>query len=113
MSMEIKKVAVLGTGVMGSQIAAHLTNAGIEVFAFDMTQEVASEGIENCKKLKPSPYYNFKSSNFFEKGLVNEKKIKEHSKKILSNFSVNTDNVEMKSQFLSGGNLQKLIIGRE
>ncbi|MBS30054.1 MAG: 3-hydroxyacyl-CoA dehydrogenase [Candidatus Marinimicrobia bacterium] len=63
MSMEIKKVAVLGTGVMGSQIAAHLTNAGIEVFAFDMTQEVASEGIENCKKLKPSPYYNFKSSN--------------------------------------------------
>ena len=26
MSMEIKKVAVLGTGVMGSQIAAHLTN---------------------------------------------------------------------------------------
>ena len=42
-----------------------------------------------------------------------KKKIKEHSKKILSNFSVNTDNVEMKSQFLSGGNLQKLIIGRE
>ena len=27
--------------------------------------------------------------------------------------SVNTDNIELKSQFLSGGNLQKLIIGRE
>ena len=45
--------------------------------------------------------------------MINEKKIKEHSQKILSDFSVNTDNVELKSQFLSGGNLQKLIIGRE
>lgn len=62
MSKEIKKVAVLGTGVMGSQIAAHLTNAEIEVYAFDMTQEVASNGIEMCKKMKPSPFYNLKSS---------------------------------------------------
>ena len=56
---------------------------------------------------------NFKDSNFFKGGLINEKKIKEHSSKILSKFSVNTNNVELKSQFLSGGNLQKLIIGRE
>ena len=34
----IKKVAVLGTGVMGSQIAAHLSNAKIEVYAFDINQ---------------------------------------------------------------------------
>ena len=63
MSMEIKKVAVLGTGVMGSQIAAHLTNANIEVYAFDMSQEVAEKGIEECGKLKPGPFYNLKSSN--------------------------------------------------
>ena len=62
MSMEIKKVAVLGTGVMGSQIAAHLTNANIEVYAFDMSQEVAEKGIEECEKLKPGPFYNLKSS---------------------------------------------------
>ena len=55
----------------------------------------------------------FKSSNFFNNGLINESKIKEHSKKIISDFNVNTDNIELKSQFLSGGNLQKLIIGRE
>ena len=29
---KIKKVAVLGTGVMGAQIAAHLSNAGINIF---------------------------------------------------------------------------------
>ena len=62
-SIEIKKVAVLGTGVMGSQIAAHLTNVNIEVYAFDMTQEVAIDGIEKCKKLKPGPFYNIKSSD--------------------------------------------------
>ena len=56
MDFKFNKVGVLGTGVMGSQIAAHLTNAGIEVYAFDMTQEVAAEGIEKCKKLKPSPF---------------------------------------------------------
>ena len=56
---------------------------------------------------------NFKSSNFFNNGLINENKIKEHSKKIISEFNVNTDNIDLKSQFLSGGNLQKLIIGRE
>ena len=50
---------------------------------------------------------------FFLPCLINENKIKEHSKKIISDFNVNTDNIELKSQFLSGGNLQKLIIGRE
>jgi len=39
-------------------------------------------------------------------GLINENKIKEHSKKIISDFNVNTDNIELKSQFLSGGNLK-------
>ena len=29
MSFNIKKVGVLGTGVMGAQIAAHLSNANI------------------------------------------------------------------------------------
>ena len=62
MDFEFKKVGVLGTGVMGAQIAAHISNAKIEVYAFDMNQEVAVEGLEKCKKLKPSPYYNPKTS---------------------------------------------------
>jgi 3-hydroxyacyl-CoA dehydrogenase len=35
MTYDIKKVGVLGTGLMGSQIAAHLSNANIEVYAFE------------------------------------------------------------------------------
>ena len=36
---------------------------------------------------------NFKSSNFFKNGLINENKIKEHAKKIITDFNVNTDNI--------------------
>ncbi|HQV49465.1 MAG TPA: 3-hydroxyacyl-CoA dehydrogenase NAD-binding domain-containing protein, partial [Dokdonella sp.] len=32
----IRKVAVLGAGVMGAQIAAHLTNADVETLLFDL-----------------------------------------------------------------------------
>jgi len=37
LNYRIKKVAVLGAGTMGSQIAAHLSNAGVEVLLLDMT----------------------------------------------------------------------------
>ena len=66
MSFKIEKVAVLGTGVMGSQVAAHLTNAGIEVYAFDMSQEISEKGIEKCKKIKPAPFYNIKTSSLIK-----------------------------------------------
>ena len=59
--MNIKKVGVLGCGVMGGQIAAHLTNVGLEVIAFDLDENVAKKGIESTVKLKPSPYYNLKT----------------------------------------------------
>ena len=36
MSFKIKKAAVLGAGVMGAGIAAHLTNAGIECYLLDI-----------------------------------------------------------------------------
>ena len=77
MSYDIKKVAVLGTGVMGSQIAAHLSNADIEVYAYDMNQEVAVSGLEACKKLKPSPYYNIKSHS-----LITPMNYQEHLEKL-------------------------------
>jgi 3-hydroxyacyl-CoA dehydrogenase len=61
MIKEINKVAVLGTGVMGAQIAAHLTNIKIPVYAFDMNQEISESGIASSGKLKPNPFYNPKT----------------------------------------------------
>ena len=83
------------------------------LMAFSPEDRMAQAAIPQMKIFENGALNNFKSSNFFNKGLINERKIKEHTKKILSDFSVNTNNVELKSQFLSGGNLQKLIIGRE
>ncbi|HEX7890156.1 MAG TPA: 3-hydroxyacyl-CoA dehydrogenase/enoyl-CoA hydratase family protein [Ramlibacter sp.] len=57
----VKKVAVLGAGVMGAQIAAHLVNVKVPVVLLDLpAKEGAKNGIvtravDNLKKLKPSP----------------------------------------------------------
>ena len=61
--MEIKKVGVLGAGVMGGQIAAHLNNVGLDVIAFDLDLETAKKGVESTKSLKPSPFYNIKTAD--------------------------------------------------
>ena len=83
------------------------------LMAFSPEDRLEQAAIPQMKIFENVALNNFKSSNFFDNGLINENKIKEHSKKIISDFNVNTDNIELKSQFLSGGNLQKLIIGRE
>jgi len=61
MEKNIKKVAVLGAGTMGAQIAGHLANAGIPSLLFDMDQELAEKGRETLTSLKPAPLY--KSDN--------------------------------------------------
>ncbi|HGY56691.1 MAG TPA: 3-hydroxyacyl-CoA dehydrogenase/enoyl-CoA hydratase family protein [Caldithrix abyssi] len=66
MNKEIKKVAVLGAGVMGSQIAAHLSNAGIPSLLFDLNQELAEKGLQMALKLKPAPFYNPKTADLIE-----------------------------------------------
>jgi 3-hydroxyacyl-CoA dehydrogenase len=58
--MNIRKVAVLGAGVMGAQIAAHLVNAGVETLLFDLTGKDDPNGhvalaIEKLKELEPAP----------------------------------------------------------
>ena len=58
---QVKKVAVLGAGVMGAQIAAHLVNVKVPVVLFDLPAKegakngIVTRAIENLKKLKPSP----------------------------------------------------------
>ncbi len=58
---KINNIAVLGAGVMGSQIASHFVNAGYKVKVFDISQEICEKGLEFCKNLKPAPLYNPKS----------------------------------------------------
>ncbi len=75
---QINKVAVLGAGVMGATIAAHLANAGIRTLLLDMVprepseaekaagltlgdravrDRLAASGVEGLKKMKPAPLF--------------------------------------------------------
>ena len=57
----VKKVAVLGAGVMGAQIAAHLVNVKVPVVLFDLAAKegpkngIVTRAIDGLKKLKPAP----------------------------------------------------------
>jgi 3-hydroxyacyl-CoA dehydrogenase len=53
----IRSVAVLGAGVMGAQIAAHIANAGVPAFLLDVTTEAAAEGLKRARAFKPDPFF--------------------------------------------------------
>ncbi|MBN8715223.1 MAG: 3-hydroxyacyl-CoA dehydrogenase/enoyl-CoA hydratase family protein [Xanthomonadales bacterium] len=60
-TLRIRKAAVLGAGVMGAQIAAQLTNTGVETVLFDLPAKegpksgIALKAIANLQKLSPAP----------------------------------------------------------
>ena len=75
---QINRVAVLGAGVMGATIAAHLANGGLDVLLLDiipreLTEQektegltledkevrnrIAREGLQGLMKMKPAPFY--------------------------------------------------------
>ena len=76
MTLKIRRAAVLGAGVMGAQIAAHLAAAGVRTYLLDLpSNEPPADknlakavgknfrsarsilAIENLKALKPAPLY--------------------------------------------------------
>jgi len=89
MSFKIKKAAVLGAGVMGAGIAAHLTNAGIEcylldIIPFELTEDdkkkgltekspawrnrFAANGLAAVTKSKPASFYSKKNASMVKIG---------------------------------------------
>jgi len=73
MSRRIKKVAVLGSGVMGSGIACHFANIGLEVLMLDIVprdladadkekpaarNRIANQALKTAIKSKPAPLYD-------------------------------------------------------
>jgi len=55
--MPIRSVAILGAGTMGAQIALHCANVGIPATLLDLTPEMAHEGLEKARRLKPDPQF--------------------------------------------------------
>jgi 3-hydroxyacyl-CoA dehydrogenase len=97
---QINKVAVLGAGVMGATIAAHLANAGIQVLLLDIVPKepneaekksgltlndhavrnrIAATGLEGLRKMKPAAFFIPAYASYIEAGNFDDdiKKIRE------------------------------------
>ena len=68
MSKSIQKVVVIGSGVMGSQIAAHIANAGVPVLLLDIVPKegddrnaLAKAALERLLKTEPAPFMHKKT----------------------------------------------------
>lgn len=68
----IKKVAVLGSGVMGSRIACHFAGNGIQVLLLDMETKLASDALAAAVKSNPSPVYSKSALNIISTGNFND-----------------------------------------
>jgi 3-hydroxyacyl-CoA dehydrogenase len=55
--MRFRSVAVLGAGTMGAQIAAHFANAGVPSLLLDLTPDMARQGLERARTLRPNPFF--------------------------------------------------------
>ena len=79
----VRKVAVLGAGVMGAQIAAHLVNVRVPVVLFDLPAKegpkngIVARAVDNLKKLKPAPL-----GDASEAALIEQANYEEHSEKL-------------------------------
>ena len=79
----IRKVAVLGSGVMGSRIACHFANIGVEVLLLDIVpfdlneqdktkpalrNKLVNDALATALKSKPSPIYDAKFASKIKTG---------------------------------------------
>jgi 3-hydroxyacyl-CoA dehydrogenase len=53
----INSVAILGAGTMGAQIALHCANAGVPALLLDLNADLAKQGLDKARKLKPDPQF--------------------------------------------------------
>jgi 3-hydroxyacyl-CoA dehydrogenase len=64
----IRKVAILGSGVMGSRIACHFAGTGIPVLLLDMEAGQAAEALTAAVKSSPSPVYTKNALRYISTG---------------------------------------------
>ena len=70
--MEIKKVVVIGSGTMGSGIAAHLCNANIYVTLLDLKTEISEKARDRIFKSRPPLLIDKSKINNINIGNIND-----------------------------------------
>ena len=87
MGKKVRRAAVIGAGVMGSGIAAHFANAGIEVLLLDIVpptpgdaekgdrrarDRFASTGLDKALKARPAAFFHKRSARLVSIGNVDD-----------------------------------------
>src|SRR5947209_3929784 len=80
MAYQIRKAAVLGAGVMGAAIAAHLANVGIPSLLLDIVppdagkdrDKVARTGLDKALKARPAAFYSKRGASLIAVGNVED-----------------------------------------
>src|SRR6266700_5169421 len=80
MPYQIRKAAVLGAGVMGAAIAAHLANVGIPSLLLDIVPPdakkdrdiVARTGLEKALKSRPAAFYSKRGAGLVTIGNIED-----------------------------------------
>tara|TARA_Y100001970_G_scaffold273595_1_gene372017 strand:+ start:454 stop:2676 length:2223 start_codon:yes stop_codon:yes gene_type:complete len=70
--MKIKKVVIIGSGTMGSGIAAHLCNANIPVVLLDLKTEIAEKAKERILKSRPPLLFEKSKINILKTGNISD-----------------------------------------
>ena len=76
---EIKKVGVIGAGVMGAGIAAHITNAGVPVVLLDIVPEgaekrdaLAEDAVKKLLKADPAAFMHKRNAKLITTGNIED-----------------------------------------
>src|SRR6266496_3041614 len=80
MTYHIRKAAVLGAGVMGAAIAAHLANVGIPSLLLDIVppdagrdrDKIARMGLEKALKARPAAFYSKRAASLVTVGNIED-----------------------------------------
>lgn len=73
--MDIQKVAVIGSGVMGSGIAAQIANAGVPVVLLDIKiegKDLARDAVARMLKTDPAPFMSKANAKLIETGNLDD-----------------------------------------
>ena len=70
--MNIKKVVIIGSGTMGSGIAAHLCNAKIPVTLLDLTTDISTQARDRIYKSRPPLLIDKNKINNIKVGNIND-----------------------------------------
>src|SRR5436190_16957992 len=65
---QIRRVAVLGAGTMGSRIAAQLANAGVPSILLDLDAATAKKGLDGALKGRPPAFFTQSNTRLITTG---------------------------------------------